>query len=226
MSTNNSLLVKLSQRLNGQSTAESRLAAVTNRLESHPGNTIPQRGLVGHDQLVDLFEKMLMSVQGTVARVAKPDAVPLAIQEYLALHALGDSVFIDDELSEMDIDWTLAPALKYLQWREYSSMSVGVTTCFGAVAETGSLVVCSSSTHAITMNFLSETNIVILEASGIVGVYEEIWSALRARKGHFMPRDLTLISSPSCTGDIELVLEYGAHGPKRLHVIIVEAGSV
>jgi len=221
MSTREHVLAKISTRLDQTSSSVDRRSNADDRFLIHSRNTIPARGKQTHGELIELFTTMLTTVQGTVARVASMQEVPGAIHDYLDQNNLGVEVCLDEEVKQLEIPWGADSNLEFTTWMPKRSISVGITACYGAVAETGSLVACSSSSHAITMNFLSETNVVILEARNLVGVYEEIWDRLRTASGMLLPRDLTLISGPSCTGDIEMVLEFGAHGPKRLHVIIV-----
>ena len=91
-----------------------------------------------------------------------------------------------------------------------------------AVAETGTLVLLSGPDNPTTINFLPETHIVVLRAHDIVGPYEAAWNALREIYGErSLPRTVNLISGPSRTADIEQTIIMGAHGPKRLHVVIV-----
>ena len=64
-----------------------------------------------------------------------------------------------------------------------------------------------------------------LRTSRIVGAYEEAWDLLRAEKGEgaaFMPRNVMLVTGPSRSADIEQTLELGAHGPRRLHIVLLE----
>ena len=66
-----------------------------------------------------------------------------------------------------------------------------------------------------------------LRASAVVGAFEEAWSRLResnhdALTGGFMPRNVMLVTGPSRSADIEQTLELGAHGPRRLHVVLVD----
>ena len=49
---------------------------------------------------------------------------------------------------------------------------------------------------------------------------EQAWDMARAEFGQ-MPRAVNFISGPSRTGDIEQTIVLGAHGPYRVHVIIV-----
>jgi L-lactate dehydrogenase complex protein LldG len=77
-----------------------------------------------------------------------------------------------------------------------------------------------------TLNIVVETSIAVLRASRIVGPYEDAWDMLRRERtgpdGRFMPRNVMLVTGPSRSADIEQTLELGAHGPRRLHVVIID----
>ena len=106
--------------------------------------------------------------------------------------------------------------------------SVSVQHAWAGVAETGTLVFPSGPERPTTLNILPETEIAVLRASDILGAYEEAWDRLRAERGGaepsggFMPRNVMLVTGPSRSADIEQTLELGAHGPRRLHVILIE----
>ena len=70
--------------------------------------------------------------------------------------------------------------------------------------------------------FLPETHFILIRAGDVVGSYEEAFDRLRAIYGEgSLPRTVNLISGPSRTADIEQTIVRGAHGPKRLHVVIL-----
>ena len=82
----------------------------------------------------------------------------------------------------------------------------------------------SGPDNPTTLNFLPDNHIVVLAAADIVGDYETAWDRLRAAFGKGrMPRLVNMITGPSRSGDIEQKLLLGAHGPRRLHVVIVAA---
>ena len=68
---------------------------------------------------------------------------------------------------------------------------------------------------------MPDTYIVVLRANRIVGAYEDAWDLLRAR-GKGMPRTVNFITGPSRSADIEQTVQMGAHGPLRLHIVLVE----
>ena len=103
---------------------------------------------------------------------------------------------------------------------------MSLTPCLAAIAETGTLMLVSGADTPTTLNFLPDTHIVVLRAGQVVAGYEDGWDLVRARAGGdpaSWPRTVNLITGPSRTGDIEQRIQLGAHGPRRLHVVLVES---
>jgi L-lactate dehydrogenase complex protein LldG len=97
-----------------------------------------------------------------------------------------------------------------------------VSHAFAAVAETGTLAMTSGADNPTSLNFLPDNHVVVVEASDVAGDYETVWRRLREKFGDgVMPRAVNLITGPSRSADIEQTLILGAHGPRRLHVIVV-----
>ncbi|MGA8008609.1 MAG: lactate utilization protein C [Thiomonas sp.] len=169
--------------------------------------------------LVAVFTKQALSLQTTVARVASVQDVPQAVAAYLREQELGAQGVAWETLA--DLPWADAGlALEYLPPRDADKL--GLTGCFCAVAETGSLVLASSPTTPASTHLLPETHIAIVPASRIVPALEDAYALLRAELGE-LPRALSTVSGPSRTGDIEQTIVLGAHGPYRVHVVIVDA---
>jgi L-lactate dehydrogenase complex protein LldG len=89
------------------------------------------------------------------------------------------------------------------------------------VAETGSLVVLSGPDTPASTSLLPETHIALVPASRIVPGMEEAWQLIRHANAGELPRAVNFISGPSRTGDIEQTLVLGAHGPYRVHIVLV-----
>lgn len=100
---------------------------------------------------------------------------------------------------------------------------VALTPALAGVAETGTLVLESGADKPTALNFLPEHHVVALRASELVASPEDVWDRLReAASGGPLPRTVNLITGPSRTGDIELTIHLGAHGPRALHVLLIE----
>ncbi|MGH7055097.1 MAG: LutC/YkgG family protein, partial [Stellaceae bacterium] len=119
------------------------------------------------------------------------------------------------------IPWESRPLLHIRRGRAEASDPASLTPAFAAIAETGTLMLISGAETPTTLNFLPDTHIVILHERQIVAAYEDAWDRLRARAGARLPRTVNFITGPSRTADIEQHLELGAHGPRRLHIVMV-----
>jgi L-lactate dehydrogenase complex protein LldG len=116
-------------------------------------------------------------------------------------------------------DW---PAmLEIRRGRAEDADPVGLTTAFAGIAETGSLMLLSDRAHPTTLAFLPETSIVVLAADRVLRAYEDGLRLLRQEQGQ-LPRSINFITGPSRSGDIEQTIQLGAHGPKRLLVLLVD----
>ena len=99
---------------------------------------------------------------------------------------------------------------------------VTVSHAFGGAAETGTLALVSGKENPTTLNFLASNHIVALDMNDLKLHQEEIWEALRQQYGNGnMPRTFNFITGPSRSADIEQTLILGAHGPLRLHILLV-----
>jgi L-lactate dehydrogenase complex protein LldG len=127
-------------------------------------------------------------------------------------------------ISEPAVPWTKETLLSVEEGRADGSESASVSRAFAGIAETGTLVMLSGSDNPTTLNFLPPTHVVLISAAEIAGDYEEAWNRLRekGKAGRFMPRAVNWITGPSRTADIEQTLLMGAHGPQRLHIVIVD----
>ena len=165
------------------------------------------------------FTTQALALQTSVARVASAQDVPPAVAAYLREQALGMQGVAWDTLA--DLPWVDAGVtLEFRPPRDEDKL--GITGCFCAVAETGSLVLASSPATPASTHLLPQTHIAIVPASRIVAALEDAYALLRAELGE-LPRALSTVSGPSRTGDIEQTIVLGAHGPYRVHVVIVDA---
>ena len=201
--------------------------ALRARLSAHPRHLIPARGQLPRPEQVALFLRNVEKEFGTTDRVAALSDVPAAIADYLAASNLPTDFAIAPHPELEAIDWTQRPLLTLRPGRAQPTDQVCLTHGYAAVAETGTLMLPASPQRPTTLNLLGDTAIVVLRASRIVGFMEAAWDLIRAenhdtKTDGFMPRNIMWVTGPSRSADIESTLELGAHGPRRLHVVLVD----
>lgn len=198
-----------------------RNATVDDRLSRAPKGTIPARGQIGQDARVALFTEMAGRVVATVQPVADPAAIPAAVAAYLRDHNLPATLRMGDDPLLAGLPWSRTP-IEVKRGPSDGTDTVGLSHAFAGVAESGTLVLTSGKDNPTTLNFLPDTHIVAIKAEDIAGDYEAVWDRLRARYGRGqLPRTVNWITGPSRSADIEQTLIVGAHGPRRLHILIV-----
>ena len=199
---------------------ETQRAALAQRLAAPRRNLVPARAAaLPHAAQIDLFLKMAEEVQTTVMRVARVGDVPAAVADYLSQRNLPSRLVMTPDPQLDDIPWGDRPMLEIRRGRAEDRDQVGVTACFAGIAETGTLMLVSGPESPTRNNFLPETHIVVVRGKQVVASYEEGWTRLREKA---MPRTVNFITGPSRTGDIEQRLELGAHGPRRLHIVLID----
>lgn len=195
-------------------------AAVKARLKAHARGTIPARGKLDRKGLMKLFAEQATAVDATVANVSALNEVPAAVADYLRGENLPTTLRMAPDPKLDACAWDKAPMLEISYGKARPEDQVTVTGAFAGVAESGTLMMASGPESPTTLNFLPDTHVIVLRASEMVGAYEDAWDRLRATGR--MPRAVNFVTGPSRSGDIEQTLHLGAHGPRRLHVILVE----
>jgi L-lactate dehydrogenase complex protein LldG len=205
--------------------------ALGERLAEHRRNLVPARAAsLDHGAQLDLFIAMAEEVQTTVARVKSAEDVPGAVADYLSQHNLPSRMVMTPDPRLDDIPWGARTMLEIRRGRAEDVDQVGVTACFAGIAETGTLMLASGPESPTRNNFLPDTHVVVLRSAQVVASYEDGWTRLRERKRQpdgrvALPRTVNFITGPSRTGDIEQRLELGAHGPRRLHIVLIDDGA-
>jgi L-lactate dehydrogenase complex protein LldG len=203
----------------GTETAASRIA-------DHRRNLIPARADLPRAEQIALFETWAVQQAASVARVSDAAAVPGALAEFLKAENLPAEIRMapDPELEELP--WSDQPMLTVTKGPAREPDAVSLTGALAGIAETGTLMLHSGPAGPTSLNFLPETHVVVLPAERVVASYEDGWDLLRSRfGGGTMPRTVNFITGPSRTADIEQTIQLGAHGPRRLHIILVGTGE-
>lgn len=215
------ILGDLRARLGRGRPDETARRAAEERLTAHRRNLVPTRAAaLDHAGQVALFIAEAEAVDATVARVAALADVPGAVADYLSSRNLPAQLVMTPDSKFDAIPWHVRPLLALRRGRAEDGDAAGITGAFAAVAETGTLMLVSGPESPTRNNFLPDTHIVVLRANEVVACYEDGWDRLRAAGA--MPRTVNFITGPSRTGDIEQRLVLGAHGPRRLHIVLVD----
>jgi L-lactate dehydrogenase complex protein LldG len=196
-------------------------AMLEQRLSAHPRHLIPARSRLPRAEQVALFVRNVEKEFGTVRRVPTLAEVPAAIADYLAAQNLPPRLAIAPHPELAVLDWAARPLLQIEARKGDPEDQVSLQHGFAGIAETGTLMLPSARERPTTLNLLPDTAMVFLRASRVVGAYEEAWDLLRAELGA-MPRNVMLVTGPSRSADIEQTLELGAHGPRRLHILLLD----
>ena len=200
----------------GKQRSPSRVELVEKRISASRAHVQP----FVEDSLIQRFCDKHAAVNGTYERVADLVDVPFAILRHLtAIETPIELLVGQGEL----LDKVLWPNKFSVEKRPATvEDSAAISEAYAGIAETGTLVLLSQEQQWTSHNFLPDDHIVILDSTLIVRHQEDIWTRLRALPDG-LPRVVNLITGPSKTADVEQTVQYGAHGPRRLHVIVVEA---
>jgi L-lactate dehydrogenase complex protein LldG len=105
---------------------------------------------------------------------------------------------------------------------DLESCSAAITGCDFLIAQTGSLLVSSGSAGGRALSVLPPHHVAVARVDQMV---PDLATALRGAKERYAanwPSFLSFVTGPSRTGDIERILVLGAHGPKRLTVLLID----
>jgi L-lactate dehydrogenase complex protein LldG len=189
--------------------------AVAEVAMNHPARG-PQPRIAG--DLAQRFASKAQYLASSVESVAGPAQVPAAVARYLAAQSLPPQAVATGDVA--GLNWAGA-GIEIAARVAVDADKAGISGCFCAIAETGTLLLLSGPQTPGSVSLLPETHIAIVPLGRIVATMEDAFALLRAERGK-LPRAVNFISGPSRTGDIEQTIVLGAHGPCRVHLILVE----
>lgn len=222
MSARNEILANVRRALGVTGQEAPRRQAVADRLAHPQRGVVPERGQKTGADAVATFCKYAEAVQTSVAIVNSPDEVPAAAARWLAAGNLPATVRlgVDSRLSTMPWGET---ALAVSHGPSAGGDHNGVSRAFAGVIETGSLILLSGADNPTTLNFLPDNHIVVLDSADLAPALEDVWMRLRAETTDGkLPRAINMVTGPSRSGDIDRTIFLGAHGPRALHVIVID----
>jgi L-lactate dehydrogenase complex protein LldG len=193
--------------------SQAELEAIETYLCAHPRGTLPKV----EGDLLARFRARAESMQSTTDEVAAEGDIPAAVARYL-------------KSGKLPLAGCVWPQLAHLGWKAAglaleprgarAEDALGVTGAFAAIAETGTLVLASGPDTPATASLLPETHVAVVRAERIVAHMEDAFALARETFGQ-LPRAINFVSGPSRTADIDQTIVVGAHGPSRVHIVLV-----
>jgi len=214
MSARENILRRI-REANGREAGETagRRIAIRKKLDDRSRGPLPTMAW----EPVPHFKERCIAMMSTVSEVESLDGVPHALASYLKANQLPATGVCWAEFAALN--WA-GSGLTIEARASHAEDKLGITGVFCALAENGTLMLLSGETTPATTSLLPETHVAVVPFSRIVRTMEDGWDLLRRERG-VLPRQVNFISGPSRTADIEMTLVLGAHGPFRVHVILV-----
>jgi L-lactate dehydrogenase complex protein LldG len=189
------------------------------------------------EEVVGRFETEASAVGALVHHAASVEEAAALVARLCAEAGVKDVALSDAPLlDEMNLRARIAAhsmnafrAVEFVGARDelvarLESCGAGVSAVEYAVAETGTVVVSSAEEGGLLVSLLPPAHIAVLRSGQIIGSLAEAITKLKqdCTGRDAAGRSATFITGPSRTSDVELVLSIGVHGPKQLHLVIVD----
>lgn len=169
--------------------------------------------------LIDCFSNELQQVNGECTVIDSEQDAVLLLAERMKCEGINTLFCRDEALLKLFHDASIQVSSSQDQ---FVSMNMGITRCEFLVARTGSVLVSSAHPSGRQMNIFPPFHVVLAYQSQIVPYVTDAYAAMKKKYGDALPSFISLITGPSRTADIEKTLVLGAHGPKKLWVLIVK----
>lgn len=203
------------------------LARVRTALGRSIAGAVPAEGMRGRadssrptwqgshiERFLDRFER----AAGTWTRIDTAGHIPAATADYL------------QERSKVRLRLSGQALLQGLRWpagwevavepQDIGAWPVAMSVAELGVAESGTLILTSGPESPSASHFLAEDHLIVLQIADIADYLEELWERMRTA-GRDLPRVVNMITGPSRTADIEQTMQLGAHGPRRVHLLLL-----
>jgi len=222
MTARDNVLGRVRKALGKSGRDEAAIAAAEAYIAAHVQGPRP----ILPSDLVEHFVGRARDMQSTVERVGSRSEIPQCVARYLAQLQLAPA--LDAQRSTSGVCWPEFAALDwsgaglFMESRPTTGGDrLGVTGVYCAIAETGTMMILSGAETPTATMLLPDTHVAVVPASRIVAGMEDAFALLR-RERAAMPRAINFVSGPSRTGDIEQTIVLGAHGPYRVHILVLE----
>ena len=195
---------------------------IETRLKQAPPGIVPKRGQGDVAARAAVFKVEAERAQASVVEIEGWAQAPAEVARFLRENNCPATLRMGDDPRLAAMPWS-ETSLEILHGASDGADVNAVSAAFAGVAETGTLALVSGADNPTTLNFLAENHIVILPREAIEADYESVFARLRGIYGKGgAPRTVNFVTGPSRSADIEQTLLLGAHGPRRLHIVVVD----
>jgi L-lactate dehydrogenase complex protein LldG len=221
MSSRGAVFANIRRSLGVTGDEATRQFEVETRLKQAPPGIVPKRGQGDATARLATFKAEAERAQASVTEVAEWGDAPAEIARFLRENNCPATLRMGDDPRLAGMPWSQT-ALEIQHGPSDGRDVNAVSAAFAGIAETGTLALVSGPDNPTTLNFLADNHIVVLPREAIEADYEGVFGKLRGVYGKgAAPRTLNFITGPSRSADIEQTLLLGAHGPRRLHIVVV-----
>jgi L-lactate dehydrogenase complex protein LldG len=209
------ILNRIRQTTRREASVANSQQAVAEHIARHQRGPLPAIG----ESAVEHFVNAAQQAAAEVIRLDHDNRIGQAISSYLEAHGIAKQVVAAPSELLDHISW---PAEVTVVHRAAQAQDlVAVSAAFAGIAETGTLALLSGPATPTTLNFLPDNYFCVLRRQDLVLHMEDVWDRIRHTKAG-MPRTLNFITGPSRTADVEQTIQLGAHGPRRMVIILLE----
>jgi L-lactate dehydrogenase complex protein LldG len=207
--------IRAAQGREGSEPTAEEMAEVRATIARHEVGPLP--AIAAPADPVAQFRRECERLGTTLAELDAASGVPREVARYLDGLGLERRLAAWYEFAELD--WKGAGV--EVEFRPANAGDrTGLTGCFCAIAETGTVLLLSAPEFPKLTALLPETHVCIVRRSRLLASMEEAIALMRREVGE-PPRSTFFVSGPSRTADIEQTIVVGAHGPYRVHAILV-----
>lgn len=194
--------------------------------EPIPSLDVPPSVALTPEKQLDQFVDSITAVKGEVIRCKQDEAVQRFMQllkdKSIRHLCVGQTQEVQDFVRDLPdgIDLTVySQQIESFRKQMFSTIDAGLTSCHGAIAETGTVILFSHAEQPRLLSLVPPVHIAILRKEQMFADMAEWLDAVDASN---LPANMILISGPSKSADIEQVLAYGVHGPRQLVILLIE----
>jgi L-lactate utilization protein LutC len=206
------LLDRVREALRGRTAAEPGLPYVASR-EPVAAGSVQER--------IDLFRRKFEALGGTFLEGPAERVIP-ALGELLRVEGVTALFFPEGDPASRQAADDLVPFGPFLLAspgdvvQAEPPVSAGIQSAEIAIAESGTIVQTSRGGKSLLPGLASDVHVALLAPDRFLGGMEDCLEALSVDP----PRNISLITGPSRTADIELTLTVGVHGPRRVIAVL------